>query len=369
MNAALADSAISTGKMADDLVVANGAIRNIFTAAANMPATGFALKTDPAAIAAQAQAIQGLNYQLSDLAQMQATIQNPGTPAIFSPDLPLMISDTAKQLGSFTKANGEAARSASEAVAAAKQQTRDFESFARTLYGFRTPTEEAAAALTDLKASYAEFGGMFAEGSEEIKLYNRALEELTAKTTEAANASQAAARIFENSMDNAFGSIIDGAVSASEAFGNMLEEMLADIAKFLISRQVQSLANIFASSFGGTPYLNTPVAPGPQAANVSGAPSPTSIAMPGLSTPVYNVPRAATIPSNYGASGGGGGDGLQVVINNNAAGVGVTAQEDRTADGQKMLKILVEREVKNMVGRGRLDSTMATSYGLRRRPT
>ena len=143
----------------------------------------------------------------------------------------------------------------------------------------------------------------------------------------------------------------------------MLTEILANIAKFLISRQIQSLMNLLMSNFGGAlNSFNTPIAPAPsltQATNAATYGAGSVAGNTGAGGPHYPV-NTASIMKNTG---------MNVTINNTVSDdVQITAQEN-TVNGRAQLEILVERKVKAMVGSGQLDRPMQQSFGLRRVPS
>ena len=57
---------------------------------------------------------------------------------------------------------------------------------------------------------------------------------------------------------------------------------------------------------------------------------------------------------------------VNITVNNNA-GVGVEIEETNSADGSKQIDIIIERKVKEAFGRGSMDKTMNSIYGMKRR--
>lgn len=192
-----------------------------------------------------------------------------------------------------------------------------------------------------------------------IKEYEEAKDRLREQTEEIG-------RLFTDPMKSAFDSLIDRTKSVSEAFSDMLNDILTDVAKFLVSRQITSLLNLFVgsgfgSSVGG--ILSTPLAPG--AATLS---APTARIGADIAVPTSDViPAGYQLPQSY-YKGLQGSNGMSVVINNNRSeDTDVNVSEKRNADGTLQLDVAITRKIQEAISSGKLDKTMAQSYGIRRK--
>lgn len=177
--------------------------------------------------------------------------------------------------------------------------------------------------------------------------------------------------IFGNGLKSAFDSIIDGTASVADAFNSMLAQILADVAKFLVSQQIQSLLNIFASLFGGN---LAGVMPGVFSGGAIPA-APTAPRALAFSAPAAaSVPvLARVLPSNPGfnaanSSAARNNNSVNVVINNNTNGMtSVSAEQNKEGDLMITLEAMIDQRVKGSLSSGALDKTMSANYGLRRK--
>jgi hypothetical protein len=155
-----------------------------------------------------------------------------------------------------------------------------------------------------------------------------------------------------------FDGLISGTESVKDAFANMVQSILADIAKMLISRQITSLVALLGGYLGNAGGLfNTPI--------FGGGASTRGIAPPVDVVNLASVSRAA--PSGSAGSLRLGGD-VYVNVQNRASDAEVRVEETTTASGERQIDVLIERKMKELVGRGALDRAFAQSYGMKRRP-
>lgn len=254
----------------------------------------------------------------------------------------------------------------------------DFEKFIQTLEGFRTPAEVAAAAYDDLYNAGFEFAKVLDKSPTLMALYKRGLADLSDEMNQLSDQWQAVADISQTSIGGAFDAIIDQTKNVEDAFSTMLDEILRDIAKFLVSQAVQQLIQLMVQLATGVPTGSPSFAGG----NIPGlytaplpSPSPAAVAFSApLSDPLptgrgalaaMSVRAAAPIGSASAASAlGQSSDQTPVnvtVIDN----VGVEVREERSGNGNE-IKLFIEGEVKKLMGSGAMDRTMRANYGLRR---
>jgi len=193
---------------------------------------------------------------------------------------------------------------------------KEWEKLLSMLQGFRTPAEEAAEKLRDLKKAAS---GFELEG-ENLKLYTRAVEELEEQAKGTAEELKSLAEGWGASFGTALGDIVTGTKSVKEAFKEMAASILADIARiaatnFLTNLLTGSSNAIFDPTFGAGRAL-------PRAGFGITPPQPISVA---------NLSRAPTVRTGAGAASGGQRSGPMVVVNNNAAGTEARAE---TRDGR-----------------------------------
>jgi hypothetical protein len=200
--------------------------------------------------------------------------------------------------------------------------------------------------------------------------YEAASAKIKASQDQQAAALQAAAEYdqlingFANNFADGFMSVVDGSMSAKDAF----KQMVADMVKGLIRLGVQmaALAAIGAvlKAFGledfvtqGLKLINTKI-PGRATGGPVRAGSPYIVGERG---PELMIPgkSGTIIPNNVLAKGGRGGSAKVTV--NNYSGAQVDVQNRRSGDGD-IIDIVVRRVGAEM-SNGRFDSVMGSRYG------
>lgn len=262
---------------------------------------------------------------------------------------------TTKASASASKTKTEAERELEQAVKAVTKAYED------SLTSQEKSVREAAELARNLDLARDSF----ADFPEIVAAVERGIEDLQSPMSDLG---QEITDVFGDQINNAFSSLIGQTASVEEAFQNMLVGITQDIAKFLVSQQIQRFIELLGSNIFGSGTNSTSdgyytaqqnaVIPATQAFGASRA-----------------LPRTSVIPSSNGSttfsggssSSGGGFGNTNIVINNNSQAE-VTAQTKDNSDGSKQVEIFVEQKVRSMFGSGTMDKTMQATYGLKRRP-
>ena len=270
-----------------------------------------------------------------------------------------------------TKAQSEAAKASTNGT---KEAEKSLKAFLGQLNKFSTPAEKAAADLDKLREYGKDFAAVLDETPELMDLYNRGLEELSI----AADENKAAMKRAADSLKSSFGSAIeDGIINAAkggkDAFKNMAESILGDIARMLIRmRIVQPLMNaLFPGSFGGgvSASANGNYFPN----GITGRPL-TAFATGGIiggRTRIgsnllgENGPEAVMPLRRQNGKMGVAAAPVNVNIINNA-GAEVQVSESTGNDGSKTIDVMIDSKVKEAFSSGRMDKTMRAHYGTKR---
>ena len=188
-------------------------------------------------------------------------------------------------------------------------------------------------------------------------------------------------------MTNFVDTMIDGFGKASESFGSMVESFLKDIAKLMVSKEMEKLAGMFtdsAKTAGGWGALfsnmfSSASAQGHAWAGPSGVEAmatggilggPTFFSSGGRMAVAGEAGPEAVVPLQRTAGGDLGVAASPVTVNViNNADAKVTTQTADNADGSKQIDIYIERKVKDMMASGSMDRTMRSSFGLTRQPS
>lgn len=177
-------------------------------------------------------------------------------------------------------------------------------------------------------------------------------------------------QVFQDSFTAFFDELIDGTDSVADAFSNMIESILKDIARMLLSQQVADFLGLLGATvpgFGSLTAVSTPAATRtatiqPRALNVPLAATPSTLSTPAV---VRRSVRAATSSSSSTAATTANTVSVEPIINiNNNNGSEVSAQSNPDT-GQ--IDIYIENKVKRLVGNGKLDKTFQVNYGIKRR--
>ena len=178
---------------------------------------------------------------------------------------------------------------------------------------------------------------------------------------------------FGNSMMSAFDAIIDGSKSASQAFGDMLQDMSKMIMRFMAQKAVEHLVNMIFSKFTGVgnfSVANSALANGSAEFATGGYTGdggkyqPAGIVHAGeyvinaestkkLGLPLLNrlngYSSGGIVTPFAGPAPSGGGMNLKVVINNNNNSQ-VSQQVTTGPDGMRQLEIFIDSRVRKTVG-------------------
>jgi hypothetical protein len=226
-------------------------------------------------------------------------------------------------------------------------------------------TEYASQLFADIHTNAGAVRGDVVQITKDIKETGKA----TAKALkEAQDNLKKVTDIFQSNISDNFDAIIDHTKTVQDAFKDMLTGILADIAKFLVQRQITSLINLLAGSFGaGVNALNTPIYTPPGSASPAASSNGFAASTRGVTSSsgtTSNVnPGPPSNPAEEKAK-----QSLVVNINNTVSDdVKVTATQNSQSMGAQ-LDIIIERKVKQLFGSGRMDKSMHSNFGARRVP-
>ncbi|MDT1060326.1 hypothetical protein RM190_00570 [Paracoccus sp. CPCC 101403] len=176
-------------------------------------------------------------------------------------------------------------------------------------------------------------------------------------------------KIIESSFNDLFGSIVDGSKTASEAFEEMLLDMLNSITKFLFSQQLNEFLGLLAQTSGfGFMSANGGAPAAPSVA------APQALAMPRLTassgTTTAGVPGAIVMPrvpiqQATGPMSGRAGGTNNIAIHNHGSSQ-ITATRKPNQNGGEDIEIQVRDAMRRVISTGGVDQQMRVSYGLRR---
>ncbi|HWL58695.1 MAG TPA: hypothetical protein VNQ78_18740 [Paracoccus sp. (in: a-proteobacteria)] len=267
------------------------------------------------------------------------------------------------------QASRDAAKARRDSARAAEENQRALDSL---LSGYATPMQELEQQARDLAEAVAAIGGEGKLNPEQLELYRQAQASLADQTKALNEELSATGQIFSDSLQGLFDDLIDGSKSASEAFGDFIDDLLAEMTRFLFSQQLQAFMSALASAgvfSAGTTTATAGVQSAPVAANLLTAPlrvaAPTvpSVASRGLGQSAYAIVSPGGVPSATAQSS----SGLSVNIYNQN-GSEVEAKESTDAQGHRQLDIVIRDKVRELVSTGALDREMQRSYGMRRKP-
>ncbi len=271
-----------------------------------------------------------------------------------------------KALNASLSGNTEGKGTSGGTAKAAQTAKEAMEALMQSLAAYQTPAEQAAAAHAELQRQFREAGGLKA-GTAEMALYERALQELAQTASEVTVELTDVGNIIASNMTGAFDSIIDGSQSAGDAFADMLEQMLRDIARFLLSQAVTQFLQSFAGVPGcGTVTTATPSAPGfTPTVGLSAAPAAFAFSAPTISAQTFGSRMAVPTVTSSAYRATNTDAPVSVTVNNNN-GSEIEVQERQSTNGMREVEVFVENKVKNLLSSGKMDRTMKQNYGLRR---
>ncbi|MDS9467965.1 hypothetical protein RGQ15_10350 [Paracoccus sp. MBLB3053] len=183
--------------------------------------------------------------------------------------------------------------------------------------------------------------------------------------------------IMGDSFTQTFDGLVDGTIDAKDAFNDMIDSMLKDMAKFIFSRQVQQFTQLLTDwvlAAMGTP-------PGAPTINSASVAAPRYMvqtpSLPSMDAGVRTLSAGAVAARSVspmpmlGDSMSSGGNKLVGDTNINVYnqnGSQVTTQESTDPMGNKTIDLYIEDKVRSMITTGRLDRQMQANFGLRRKP-
>lgn len=159
--------------------------------------------------------------------------------------------------------------------------------------------------------------------------------------------------------------LVNAAMGGSASFADMADAIIADIARIIIKLQVidplvkaitgsmegGSLGGLVGKIFGGARASGGPVSAG--RAYLVGERGP-ELMVPGVSGNVVPL-------------GGGGGGTVVQVIDQRSSGPQPEVQKTTGPDGNEVIRVLVRDAVSDAINSGKMDRTLASNFGLRRR--
>jgi hypothetical protein len=190
--------------------------------------------------------------------------------------------------------------------------------------------------------------------------------------------------VAKNMAQNLGGAVDDMINSFGEAkfsFSQFAESFMKDIARMISQALIfQPLMNSlkgfdFGSMFGfakGGSFGNLGLPQGvynrPMAFPMAGT-QPRAFAHGGTFGVMAERGAEAIVPLKRTASGDLGVRSSPVIVNvNNSTQAEVSVQQNQGPDGATVLNIMVEKKVREMLGKGNLDRQMMVQYGLTRQP-
>ncbi|HWL56968.1 MAG TPA: phage tail length tape measure family protein [Paracoccus sp. (in: a-proteobacteria)] len=269
--------------------------------------------------------------------------------------------DAAKAASATAKAMGGAGKATTEATNAITKAT---DALNRALAEYMTPVEQAQADLAELNKLVADLNAQGVKlNPQQTELYARAVAQLNQGLRDTKTLSEQVEDTLGDGFTSLFTDLISGTKSAGEAWSDMLNQMLQELAIFLAQKQFQEFASLLVGSFTGTPSTAS-------AANVNAAPmmrlaapSVPSVASRGLGGSPYAVVTPGYVPSATAQAE----SGFKVQINNYSA-TDVTAEERTDSQGSRFLDVTIRDRVRALVSTGALDKEFQRSFGMRRRP-
>ena len=272
------------------------------------------------------------------------------------------------------RAIGAAAEESSGRVKRLRDELEDMradalEKINQFMFSMLSPAEQAAEKARELRA--ALIGVQDSLDPARVEQIRAAINSLADGSAEAWR--QVSSGI-ENSMTEAFSSMVSGAKSAKEAFADMAKSILEMLLKILIQALivkpiVGAIGGAIGFKFakGGVFETGGRLTPFATGGIVSG---PTPFAFGGGRRGIMGEagPEAIVPLRRHGGSLGVAASPVNVTVNNNA-GADVLVEERTNSDGSKQIDVMIERKVKEAIGSGAMDRTMAAAYGLKRRGT
>jgi hypothetical protein len=218
-----------------------------------------------------------------------------------------------------------------------------------------------------------------------IETYNKEVEKLGYNVKETSDEftkmGEGIAQAIGQNANNAVNNFIDNIGEAKLSFTDFATSIIKDLAKVMVQMLImqpliKSLKSAFAPATGGGSLFF------PFSASASSNPNESSNSRMGGSDSGFNLGASrlqmsiaslntnmAMMPSVMSNPRPQGGyiqqAPTQITINNTMSGEAVVkAAEVTNNDGSKSIKIMIEREVKELFGTGAMDKSMRSSYGL-----
>ncbi|SDG31949.1 hypothetical protein [Alloyangia pacifica] len=239
------------------------------------------------------------------------------------------------------------------------------DSFVQSLTAYETPAEAIHRQIDQLIADWQRYGDSVEDAQRAEELYYRGLDQLNAKLIELETEMQELGPVGDmiaGAFTDMFSAIADGSKTAGDAFSDMLDRLLKEMADFLISQAVQQFMQVLlqmatagaSAGFSATPTLTptTTLSDSPIATFRSAPAVPQRLGLARV-MPQRSIPMASSM---------GQGSGTTVNVYNNAD---VSVREEKSGDG-KTVDLYIEGKMKSLLGSGALDRTMRANYGLRR---
>ena len=280
----------------------------------------------------------------------------------------------ADALARIKKATDEQSKALSGSARSTAEAKRELNAFLGQLDKFRTPAEKAVAAFENMKEYGEQFADVLAKSPELMALYNKGLEELSI----AADENKAAMKAAADSIKSSFGSaledgIINAAKGGKDAFTDMAESILNDIARMIIQMRVVKplMDSLFPKGGGGPLSWLTGNANGNYFPNgITGRPL-TAFATGGIiggrtrigSNLIGENGPEAVMPlrRSNGRMGVAAAPVNVNVINN--AGAEVKVSETTGNDGSRTIDVMIESKMRNSFATGAMDKVMKSRFG------
>lgn len=257
--------------------------------------------------------------------------------------------------------SGDAAREERKAM---RELEQDIRLVQRAIESTWSETRKATEEANELEAAWARIGDNTWKTPQRVAEYEQALKELRDLTVSWADVVTGP---LQSGFDSAFSDMLAGTKSVEDAFTDMIESVLSDLAKLATSEAFKYLLQMALSSAGSSLGFSYPTIQSSQA--VAEQTRAFRAITPAVYTPTVRYGRSAysTTTSAVSSQAKGGFGGTTVNIYNNA-GVDVSTQESQNSNGLQ-IDVILERKLKQAFGTGTMDRSMQTNFGVRRRPT
>lgn len=219
-----------------------------------------------------------------------------------------------------------------------------------------TESEEDIRKLNAAIDDFAAANNLSAEQIEDLRRATGTLAKDTKKDVDSME--QAMANYAVNTLGQVSDALVDAAFTGEEAWSDMIDSILAGLAKLALNKMFVDVFNSFFPN-----YAN-----GGSGVGSSGAGAAAGAGNPRSASQFDTSPQyAPLVPTRRAASSPSGGLGGATTVNvYNQSGTEATVTERQSNYG-RTIDVVVANSVDNAIAQGRFDRSLNTFYGLRRR--